>query len=126
MDPLRILLVDDETRILRALKALFRDCGVAVTTDAVNAAKIARAHDVDVVICDQRMPAMTGVEVLRELRTLHPRAIRLLLTGYSDLKAVLGSVNEGEVWRFVNKPWNNAELRALVTATQPTIRYKPR
>ena len=122
---LRILLVDDEARILRALKALLRDHETFQTTEPVHAAAMAKQHDVDVVICDQRMPDKTGTEVLSEIRESHPRAMRILLTGYSDLKAVLGSVNEGEVFRFVNKPWNNTELKALVTQAGSIAREAP-
>jgi len=112
--PLRLLCIDDEMRILRALKALLRDCEVQLCNDPRQAVAMAQQFDVDVVICDQRMPQLQGIEVLREMRNSVPRAMRILLTGYADLKAVLGSVNEGEVFRYVNKPWENAELRALV------------
>ena len=122
---LRILLVDDEARILRALKALFRDYETFETTNPLEAAALAKQHDVDVVICDQRMPGKTGVDVLREIKDLQPRALRVLLTGYSDLKAVLGSVNEGEVYRFVHKPWDNTELRELVGEAAVTAREAP-
>ncbi|MGH8042174.1 MAG: response regulator [Rudaea sp.] len=122
---LRILMVDDEARILRALRALLREHTTFATTNPLEALALARKHDVDVVICDQRMPEKTGVEVLREIRESHPRALRILLTGYSDLKAVLGSVNEGEVFRFVNKPWNNTELRKLVATAGQIAREAP-
>jgi serine/threonine-protein kinase len=124
-DPLRILLIDDEERILRALRALLREHVTFATTDPLQAVALARQHDVDVVICDQRMPEKPGIEVLREIKESHPRALRILLTGYSDLKAVLGSVNESEVFRFVNKPWNNAELKALVTEAGQIAREAP-
>jgi len=122
---LRILMIDDEARILRALKALLRDCESWQTTNPLEAVALARQHDVDVVICDQRMPQKVGVDVLREIKEAHPRALRILLTGYSDLKAVLGSVNEGEVYRFVNKPWNNAQLKALVADAGAIAREAP-
>lgn len=124
-DPLRILLIDDEARILRALKALLRDYVTFQTTNPLEATTLAKQHDVDVVICDQRMPEKTGIDVLRELKDAHPRALRILLTGYSDLKAVLGSVNESEVFRFVNKPWNNTELKALVVEAGTIAREAP-
>lgn len=123
--PLRVLFIDDEARILRALKALFRDLEVHFTTEPREAPALALKHNVDVVVCDQRMPEMMGVDVLREIREQHPRAMRILLTGYSDLKAVLGSVNEGEVYRFVNKPWINADLRALVLEAGEISRETP-
>jgi DNA-binding NtrC family response regulator len=118
-------MIDDEARILRALKALLRDCESWQTTNPLEAVALARQHDVDVVICDQRMPQKVGVDVLREIKEAHPRALRILLTGYSDLKAVLGSVNEGEVYRFVNKPWNNAQLKALVADAGAIAREAP-
>ena len=122
---LRILLVDDEARILRALKALFRDYETFQTTNPLEAVSLARQHDVDVVICDQRMPEKTGVDTLRDIKEAHPRALRVLLTGYSDLKAVVGSVNEGEVYRFVHKPWDNNELREIVGEAATTAREAP-
>ena len=123
--PLRVLFIDDEARITRALKVLFRDYEVYTCNDPRLAPKIARDHDVDVVVCDQRMPEMTGTECLNEIRQTAPRAMRLLLTGFSDLKAVLGSVNEGEVFRFVNKPWDNRELRELVAPAGAIAREAP-
>ena len=121
----RILFVDDEARITRALRALFRDHEVYATNDPREAAKLASEHDVDVVVCDQRMPQMLGADCLREIRHLAPRAMRILLTGYADLKAVLGSVNDGEVFRFVNKPWDNKELRETVLQAAEIARDAP-
>jgi serine/threonine-protein kinase len=118
-------MIDDEARILRALKALLRDCETWQTTNPLEAVALAKQHDVDVIICDQRMPQKAGVDVLRDIKEAHPRALRILLTGYSDLKAVLGSVNEGEVYRFVNKPWNNAQLKALVADAGAIAREAP-
>jgi serine/threonine-protein kinase len=125
MSPLRVLFIDDEARITRALKALFRDCEVYTLNDPREAAALAAEKDIDVVVCDQRMPQMSGVDCLREIVRRVPRAMRLLLTGFSDLKAVLGSVNEGEVYRFVNKPWDNRELRELVFAAGKIARESP-
>ena len=124
-EPLRILLIDDEVRILRALKALLRDYAVFQTVNPMEAAALATQHDVDVVICDQRMPEKPGIEVLRDIKESHPRALRILLTGYSDLNVVLGSVNESEVFRFVSKPWNNAALKALVAEAAQIAREAP-
>lgn len=121
----RLLFVDDEARILRALRALFREHEVWTCDAPAQAAALAREHDVDVIVCDQRMPGVEGVEVLRACRESAPRAMRILLTGYADLKAVLGSVNEGEVFRYVNKPWDNATLRALVEQAARIAREAP-
>ncbi|MDF1694000.1 MAG: response regulator [Zhongshania sp.] len=113
----RILFVDDEPRILVALKALFRRDYDVLTADSGKAAlAILRDGDVDVVVSDQRMPEMTGVEVLRLAKSLRPRAIRVLLTGYSDLSAILAAINDGEIFRFINKPWSNVDLRQTIAA----------
>jgi serine/threonine-protein kinase len=71
-------------------------------------------HAIQVVVSDQRMPGMTGAELLRQVRANAPKTVRLLLTGYSDLAALVGSVNEGEIFRFVKKPWDNDEIRATL------------
>ncbi|GAA4089410.1 response regulator [Zhongshania borealis] len=113
----RILFVDDEPRILVALKALFRrDYDVVTANSGPAALDILRAGDVDVVVSDQRMPEMTGVEVLRSAKDIRPRAIRVLLTGYSDLSAILAAINDGEIFRFINKPWSNVDLRQTIAA----------
>jgi DNA-binding NtrC family response regulator len=67
-----------------------------------------------VVISDQRMPEMTGVELLREVRDVAPHTVRILLTGYSDLASIVGSINDGEVFRFISKPWNNTEIQKTI------------
>jgi len=124
-EKIRILCIDDEARILRALKALFREHEVHTTSDPKLALLWAKSKDIDVVVCDQRMPQMLGVDLLREIKQVQPRAMRLLLTGYSDLTAVLASVNESEVYRFINKPWDNTELRDLVTQAANIARDVP-
>lgn len=114
-DRARVLFVDDEPRILIAMKALFRNTYEVFTANSGDAAlDILRDNDVDVVVSDQRMPQMTGVEFLRSAKRLRPRAIRVLLTGYSDLSAILDAINDGEIFRYINKPWANADLRATI------------
>lgn len=112
-----LLLVDDEARITRSLKMLFRNEFNVLTTDnGHDAIEIARNQPVAVVISDQRMPIMPGVDVLRGIREVSPNTMRLLLTGYADLAAVIGSVNEGEIFRFLQKPWDVEQIRADVRA----------
>ncbi len=110
-----ILFVDDEERILRSLKMLFMGLyKVKTTTDGHEAINILKNETVHVLVSDQRMPNMTGVEVLREARKVSPNTMRLLLTGYSDLAAIVGSVNEGEIFRYINKPWKSEEIKATI------------
>ncbi len=111
----RLLVIDDEERVLTALKSLFRDrYHVFTTTDGFKALDFMRKFQVHVIISDQRMPVMPGVELLRRSREVSPRSVRILLTGYSDLAAIVGSINDGEVYRFISKPWDKMNLQTIV------------
>jgi len=111
----RLLLIDDEERILTGLKSLFRDrYHVFTTTDGIKALDFIRRHHMHVIVSDQRMPVMTGVELLRQSRDISPHSVRILLTGYSDLASIVGSINDGEIYRFISKPWDNKELPTIV------------
>lgn len=110
-----LVLVDDEERILRSLAMLFRPhYNLYTTTDARDALQYVRDHRVHVIVSDQRMPIMRGADLLREVRIASPNTMRLLLTGYSELESIVASVNEGEVFRFINKPWDGVELKQTV------------
>ncbi len=110
-----VLCVDDEPALLRSLQWLLeKDFEVRIALGGEEGLKEIGAHDFDVIISDQRMPGMTGAEFLGQARVLAPRAMRILLTGYTDMEALLSSVNDGEIWRFVNKPWDREELSQLV------------
>lgn len=112
-----ILFVDDEERVVNQLRIIFRqDYEVHTATSGAAALQILQSTQIDVVVSDQRMPGMTGIEFLDQVRRLQPSAMRLLLTGYSDLAAIVGSVNEGEVFRFINKPWDHAEIQAIIAS----------
>lgn len=111
----RILCVDDEPNILRALSWLLRkDFQVVTAESGKEGLALIRKGDFDVVISDNRMPGMSGVEFLGQVKALAPRAMRILLTGYSDMQAVVESVNHSEVFRFVSKPWDVVELPTIV------------
>jgi serine/threonine-protein kinase len=111
----RILFVDDEERILTALRSVFRmNYHVFTATNGPEALELVRKFQPHVVVSDQRMPEMTGVELLRQIKAVAPATVRLLLTGYSDLASIVGSVNEGEVFRFVSKPWDNHEIQNTI------------
>ena len=111
----RIVFIDDEERILTALRSIFRaNYHVFTATDGAQALDFIKKFGVHVVVSDQRMPGMTGVQVLRQLKDAAPNTVRILLTGYSDLASIVGSINEGEVFRFVSKPWNNQEIQKIV------------
>lgn len=117
----KLLLIDDEERVLRTLKSLFRnDYKVFTTTDGNEAIQIVKDNQIHVVVSDQRMPIMPGVEVLRHIRRASPNTMRILLTGYSDLAAIVGSVNDGEIYRYINKPWVPEELEQVVKEAAET------
>jgi DNA-binding NtrC family response regulator len=111
----RVLFVDDEPRVLNTMRMLFRaHYEVHFAEGGAQALELLKRQIVDVIVSDQRMPGMTGIELLRAARELNPHAMRILLTGYSDLNAIIGSINEGEIFRFVNKPWSNEDLSTTV------------
>jgi len=111
-----LLLVDDEENILSALKRLLRRDGYSLLTanSAAQGLELLASHPVDVVIADQRMPGMSGVEFLRRVKTLHPETVRLVLSGYTDLQAVTDAINEGAIYKFLTKPWDDGILRANI------------
>ncbi|MGI9233029.1 MAG: response regulator [Woeseiaceae bacterium] len=111
-DKARVLFVDDEKRVLNSMRGLFRrEYDLFLTTEGATAVKIAAEREIDVVVADQRMPGMTGVEVLSKIKEQSPRTIRILLTGYADPNAVEGSINVSEVFRFLSKPCPPQHLR---------------
>lgn len=118
----RVLFVDDEQRVLNSMRGMFRrDFDLFLTTDGASAVKIAAVNPIDVIVADQRMPGMSGIEVLDIIKRLSPNTIRILLTGYADPSAIEGSINRGEVFRFLNKPCPPRELReTLELAIQST------
>ena len=111
-----LLLVDDEAGILAALKRLFRGEGYDLLTAAsgMEALELLAGNDVGVVVSDARMPHMSGSEFLGKVREIHPRTVRMMLTGYTELKAVTSAVNRGELFSFLTKPWDDDELLAAV------------
>ena len=111
----RLLFVDDEQRVLNSMRIMFRrQYELYLAAHGAEALEIVKANDIDVIVADHRMPRMTGVEVLSAVRTLSPRTVRILLTGYADLNAVEGSINDGEVFRFLTKPCAPQQLRDTI------------
>ncbi|UJW79405.1 response regulator [Hydrogenophaga sp. SL48] len=111
--PRTLLLVDDEAPILSALKRLFRREGyhILTATSGTEALALLAQQAVEVILSDQRMPGMTGIEFLREARRLHPHTVRITLSGYTDLQSIIEAVNEGAVYKFLTKPWDDDLLR---------------
>ena len=111
-----LLLLDDEAHIISALQRSFRrePWKVHGTTSPEEAMRLLAQHPIGVVLCDQRMPEMNGTEFLRQVHLSHPKVVRVLLSGYSEISAVTAAINEGAVWRVLSKPWDDAELRQQI------------
>jgi diguanylate cyclase (GGDEF)-like protein/PAS domain S-box-containing protein len=111
-----LLLVDDEPSILSALRRLLRREGYTIhtATSGAEGLELLARHEVGVVISDARMPEMTGAEFLGRVREMYPETIRIMLSGYTDLAAITSAVNRGELFRFIAKPWDDAELITIV------------
>ncbi|MCK9605394.1 MAG: EAL domain-containing protein [Methylomonas sp.] len=107
-----LLLMDDEPNILSALKRALRRKGFRIvsTTNAREGFDLMATHQPGVVLCDQRMPEMTGTEFLRRIKEIYPYTIRMILSGYADLNSVIDAVNQGAVYKFLTKPWEDEAL----------------
>ena len=122
----RLLFVDDEQRVLNSMRIMFRrQFDLFLASHGAEALSIVKDQDIDVIIADHRMPQMTGVEVLTKVRSMSPRTVRILLTGYADLDAVEGSINDGEVFRFLTKPCAPDQLRETVSLAAKLAREAP-
>ena len=107
-----ILVVDDETNIRKSIQRVFRSSDYRVLTagDGFEALDILNNNDVGVIISDHRMPNMDGTELFTQIRHLHPKIMRIMLTGYNDVDNVTDAINNGGVYKFLTKPWEDAEL----------------
>jgi response regulator RpfG family c-di-GMP phosphodiesterase len=111
-DSINILYVDDEPHNLTAFKASFRRLYSIFTAEsALEGRKILESEDIQIIITDQRMPVTTGIEFLESIIPDFPEPIRILLTGYSDINAVIDAINKGKVYRYIQKPWQEDDLR---------------
>ena len=122
----RLLFVDDEQRVLNSMRIMFRrQFDLFLASHGAEALDIVRDQDIDVIVADHRMPRMTGVEVLTQVREMSPRTVRILLTGYADLDAVEGSINDSEVFRFLTKPCAPKQLRETIELAARLAREAP-
>src|SRR5665213_1979285 len=112
----KLLVLDDELLILKSLENLFEDdYEVYVTDDAEEALVLAGKHDIAVILCDERMPAVAGHEFLRRVREISS-AVRVMMSGYADITALTEAVNSGQIFSFIAKPWEPPQLKAQVGA----------
>jgi signal transduction histidine kinase len=120
-----LLVVDDEPLALKLVQRVFEpetDIEVLSDTSPERCLELAKAHDIDLVVADQRMPEMEGLQFLARVRELRPRALRMLLTAFPDTQVALTAINEGLVYRFILKPWEPEDMRVTVRRALETKR----
>ena len=112
---INVLYVDDEIHNLNSFKAGFRRIfNVFTAESAADGRKILETEDINIIITDQRMPITTGIEFLESIIPEYPDPIRILLTGYADITAVIDAINRGKVYRYLQKPWMEDELKISI------------
>ncbi|WP_297819902.1 response regulator [uncultured Paraglaciecola sp.] len=111
-----VLFVDDETSVLRALNRLFRKENVTIMTapSAAEGLKLLDQHSISVVVTDQRMTEMCGTDFLKNVRASYPDTVRCILSGYAEMDSVIAAINDGNVYRFIYKPWDDTEIIGAV------------
>ncbi len=113
---IKILYVDDEQNNLNSFKATFRrEYDVTLAQSGPEALDILKNDRFEVIITDQRMPGMTGVEFLSSIITEYPEPIRMLLTGYADIQAVIDAINKGQIYQYITKPWDEQQMRVIIS-----------
>jgi response regulator RpfG family c-di-GMP phosphodiesterase len=112
-----LLVVDDEQDVCDSVHDLLRrEFRVLKARSAAEGIDLMQTNEVHIIMTDQRMPQISGVELLSKIRQGHPRAVRMLFTGYADVDAVIAAINQGHVFQFVKKPWRPEDLEAAVRA----------
>lgn len=112
---IRVLYVDDEEHNLTSFKATFRrHYKIFTALNGIDALRIVHQENIHVIITDQRMPEMTGVEFLKEVLKFNEESIRVLLTGYADIDALTSAINEGQIYQYLKKPWDENELHKII------------
>ena len=125
LEKISILYVDDEINNLNSFKAAFRrDFNVLLATSGKEGLEILENNVVHVIITDQRMPEMTGVDFLIEVLKKYTDPIRILLTGYTDINAVIDAVNKGQIYYYLNKPWDEQQLKIIIKNAYEIFRLR--
>lgn len=124
-EKIKVLYVDDEENNLFSFKAAFRlRYQIFTAISGAQAIEVLNNNpDIQIVLTDQRMPEMTGVEFLKSILPIHPNPIRILLTGYADLQASIDAVNEGKIFHYLSKPWNEEEVDMTIQKAVEVYMY---
>ena len=122
---INVLYIDDEVENLNAFKAVFRrKYNVYIADSGYEGRKILDGNEVEIILTDQRMPEITGVEFLESIIEFYPDPIRILVTGYSDINTVIDAVNKGQIYKYISKPWNNDELAHAIDRAYEVYRLR--
>ena len=114
-EKINVLYIDDEEHNLVSFKATFRRIFNVYTADSAETGKnLLEEEDIQVILSDQRMPKMTGIEFFESIKDSHPNPIRILITGYTDVNAVIGAINRGQVYKYLTKPWVEEDVKNFV------------
>ena len=114
-DKINVLYVDDEADNLTSFKATFRrNFNITTAESAEEAMKILERESIHVILSDQRMPKMTGIEFFESIQNIFPYPIRILMTGYTDINAVIDAINRGQVYKYLTKPWIEEDVKIFV------------
>lgn len=112
---INILYIDDEPHNLVSFKASFRRTfNIFIAESAQEGRKILESNEIHVILSDQRMPVMTGIEFFESILKKYPEPIRILITGFSDISAVVDAINRGQVYKYLTKPWNEEEVKIFI------------
>lgn len=115
-EKLTLLYVDDEVNNLKSFKAAFRrDFKIYTAESGAEGREVLEKHPISIVLTDQRMPFMTGVEFLESIVPDFPDTIRILITGFSDIQAVIDAINKGRIYHYVQKPWDETYLKNIIS-----------
>ncbi|WP_207493399.1 response regulator [Aridibaculum aurantiacum] len=124
-DKISVLYIDDEDHNLVSFKASFRRIFNVYTADsAEQGQKVLEQENIQVILSDQRMPRMTGIEFFESIKDSHPDPIRILITGYTDINAVIDAINRGQVYKYLTKPWNEEDVKNFVEKAYEVYRLR--
>ena len=122
---IKVLYIDDELDNLTSFKATFRRNFTIYTAESADAAtQILKEQTIHVILSDQRMPKMTGIEFFEKIQAIYPDPIRILITGYTDINAVIDAINRGQVYKYLTKPWNEEDVKIYVEKAYEVYRLR--